>query len=107
MWTINDFPVYRMVSGWSTHEKLSCPYYMKINKAFTLIKDGKIYFFNANGSFCQQITSSKRIKRTSLLVELREMLYLLWGKNCMTWCQSTVLLCLAFNSVNISFLVLV
>jgi hypothetical protein len=26
MWTINDFPVYGMVSGWSTHGKLACPY---------------------------------------------------------------------------------
>jgi hypothetical protein len=26
MWTINDYPTYEMVSGWSTHEKLACPY---------------------------------------------------------------------------------
>jgi len=25
MWTINDFPVYGMLSGWSTHGPLSCP----------------------------------------------------------------------------------
>jgi len=25
MWTINDFPVYEMLSGWSTHGALSCP----------------------------------------------------------------------------------
>jgi len=29
MWTINDFPAYGMVSGWSTHGKLACPYYME------------------------------------------------------------------------------
>jgi hypothetical protein len=29
MWTINDFPAYGMVSGWSTHEKLTCPYSME------------------------------------------------------------------------------
>jgi hypothetical protein len=23
MWTINDFPAYEMLSGWSTHEKLA------------------------------------------------------------------------------------
>ena len=28
MWTINDFPAYGMVSGWSTHGKLACPYCM-------------------------------------------------------------------------------
>ena len=37
MWTINDFPAYGMVSGWSTHGKLACPYCMENNKAFTLI----------------------------------------------------------------------
>jgi hypothetical protein len=51
MWTINDFPTYEMISGWSTHGKLV--------------------------------------------------------KNCITWCQSTVTLCLVFNLVSRSFLVLV
>ena len=36
MWTINDFTAYEMVSGWSTHGKLACPYCMKNNKAFKL-----------------------------------------------------------------------
>ncbi|KAL9366182.1 hypothetical protein Peur_037381 [Populus x canadensis] len=36
MWTINDFPAYGMVSGWSTHGKLACLYCMENNKAFTL-----------------------------------------------------------------------
>ena len=35
MWTINDFPAYGMVSGWSTHGKLACLYCMENNKAFT------------------------------------------------------------------------
>lgn len=26
MWTINDFPAYGMLSGWSTHGLLACPY---------------------------------------------------------------------------------
>jgi len=25
-WTINDFPAYGMLSGWSTYGKLACPY---------------------------------------------------------------------------------
>jgi len=25
MWTINDFPAYGMLSGWSTHGRLACP----------------------------------------------------------------------------------
>jgi len=29
MWTINDFPAYGMVSGWSMYGKLACPYCME------------------------------------------------------------------------------
>jgi hypothetical protein len=39
MWTINDFPAYGMLSGWSTHGKLACPYCMENNKAFTLTNE--------------------------------------------------------------------
>jgi hypothetical protein len=45
MLTIIDFPAYGMLSGWSTHEKLACPYYMENNKAFTLANGGKASFF--------------------------------------------------------------
>jgi len=45
MWTINDFSAYGMLSGWSTHEKLACPYCMENNKAFTLTNGGKAFFF--------------------------------------------------------------
>ena len=48
MWTINDFTAYEMVSGLSTHEKLTCSYYMKNNKAFTLTNSGKSSFFNCH-----------------------------------------------------------
>jgi len=36
--------MYRMVSGWSTYEKLVCPYCIdnNNNNAFILINDGKI-----------------------------------------------------------------
>ncbi|XP_052734056.1 uncharacterized protein LOC128196612 [Vigna angularis] len=36
MWTINDFPAYGMLSGWSTHGKLACPHCMEHSKAFRL-----------------------------------------------------------------------
>ncbi|KAL9346447.1 hypothetical protein Peur_061300 [Populus x canadensis] len=36
MWTINDFLAYGMISSWSTHGKLACPYCMENNKAFTV-----------------------------------------------------------------------
>jgi hypothetical protein len=45
IWTSNDFPVYGMVSSWSTHEKLTCSYCMKNNKVFTLTNSGKTSFF--------------------------------------------------------------
>jgi hypothetical protein len=41
MWTINDFPAYEMLSGWSTHGKLACPYFMDDTNVFWL-KFGKI-----------------------------------------------------------------
>lgn len=40
MWTISDFPAFGMLSGWSTHGKLACPYCMGENKAIRL-KHGK------------------------------------------------------------------
>jgi len=45
MWSINDFLAYGMVSGWSTHGKLACPYCMENNKTFTLTNEGKASFF--------------------------------------------------------------
>jgi len=51
MWTINDFPAYEMLSGWSTHGKLACPYYMENNKAFTLANGGKASFFDCHHRF--------------------------------------------------------
>jgi len=51
MWTINDFPAYGMVSGWSTHEKLACPYCMENNMAFTLTNGGKASFFYCHRHF--------------------------------------------------------
>ena len=50
MWTINDFPAYGMVSGWSSHGKL-CPYCMDNNKAFMLTNGGKASFFDYHRRF--------------------------------------------------------
>ena len=33
MWTVNDFPALRMLSGWSTHGVVSCPVCMEKLKA--------------------------------------------------------------------------
>jgi len=50
MWTINDFPAYGMLSGWSMHGKLACPYCIENNKAFTLANGGKASFFLLSSS---------------------------------------------------------
>ena len=55
MWTINDFLVYGMISGLSTYGKLSYPYCMENNKAFTLMNGGKDFFFIATRCFYQVI----------------------------------------------------
>ena len=36
MWTISDFPAYGMLSGWTTHGRLSCPYCQDSTDAFQL-----------------------------------------------------------------------
>jgi len=51
IWIISDFPAYGMLSGWSTHGKLSCPYCMEHNKAFRLKHGGKITFFKCYRRF--------------------------------------------------------
>jgi len=109
MWTINDFPTYGMLSGWSTYGKLVCPYFMKKNKAFTLTNRGKASFFTVTVVSCHIIIGTKRTEKISLLAELKRMLHpcVFLVKNCMMLYQNTVTLCLVFNQVSRSFLVLV
>jgi hypothetical protein len=109
MWTINDFQAYGMLSSWSTHGKLACPYCMENNKAFTLTNEGKAFFFTVTVVSCHRITGTERTKKISLLAELKRMLHPrdFLVKNCMMLYQSTMTLCLVFNQVSRSFLVLV
>jgi hypothetical protein len=60
MWIISDFLAYGMVSSWSTHVKLTCPYYMKNNMAFTLTNGGNTPFFYCHQCFCQLIIGIER-----------------------------------------------
>jgi hypothetical protein len=60
MWTINDFPAYGMVSGWSMHGKLACPYCMENNKAFTLTNGGKASFFDCH---CHLLLPNHRYRK--------------------------------------------
>jgi len=109
MWTINDFPAYEMVSGWSTHGKLACPYCMENNKAFTLINRGKASFFDCHCHLLPPNHRYRKNKKDFFLAELKRMLHprVFSVKNCLMLCQSTVTLCLVSNQVSRSFLVLV
>lgn len=51
LWTINDFPAYGMLSGWSTHGKMACPYCMEHTKAFTLKHGRKPSWFDCHRQF--------------------------------------------------------
>ncbi|XP_055962306.1 uncharacterized protein LOC130015687 [Mercurialis annua] len=51
MWTINDFPAYSMLSGWSTSGKRACPHYMEETDAITLPKSGKQSWFDFHRKF--------------------------------------------------------
>jgi len=109
MWTINGFLAYGMLSGWSTHGKLACPYCMENNKAFMLVNKGKASFFYCHRRFLPLNDRYRKNRKISLLAELKKMLHhcVFLVKNCMMLYQSTVILCLAFNQVSKSFLVLV
>nr|XP_016446420.1 PREDICTED: uncharacterized protein LOC107771546 [Nicotiana tabacum] len=51
MWTINNFPAYGMLSGWSTAGKLTCPCCTEDTKAFTLKYGGKNTWFDCHRIF--------------------------------------------------------
>ncbi|XXG88832.1 hypothetical protein AAC387_Pa12g0989 [Persea americana] len=51
MWTISDFPAYGMLSGWSTHGKMACPYCMERTKSFNLSHDRKPCWFDCHRRF--------------------------------------------------------
>ncbi|KAL4360851.1 hypothetical protein GQ457_04G005670 [Hibiscus cannabinus] len=51
LWTINDFPAYGMLSGWSTAGRTACPYCMEESEAFTLQHGGKQSWFDNHRKF--------------------------------------------------------
>jgi len=51
MWTISDFPAYGMLSGWTTHGRLSCPYCMGRTDAFQLKRGRKPCWFDCHRRF--------------------------------------------------------
>ena len=51
IWTINDFPIYGMLSGWMKQGKLACPICMEDTKTFTLKYDRKNSWFDCHRRF--------------------------------------------------------
>ncbi|XP_013624132.1 PREDICTED: uncharacterized protein LOC106330138 [Brassica oleracea var. oleracea] len=51
MWTISDFPAYGMLSGWTTHGRLSCPYCQDNTDAFQLKNGRKTCWFDCHRRF--------------------------------------------------------
>ncbi|WZZ75342.1 hypothetical protein YC2023_086712 [Brassica napus] len=51
MWTIRDFPAYDMLSGWTTHGRLSCPYCQDNTDAFQLKHGRKTCWFDCHRRF--------------------------------------------------------
>ncbi|KAL1212376.1 hypothetical protein V5N11_029867 [Cardamine amara subsp. amara] len=51
MWTISDFPAYGMISGWTTHGRLSCPYCQDNTDAFQLKNGRKSCWFDCHRRF--------------------------------------------------------
>ncbi|KAJ0824636.1 putative Transposase-associated domain-containing protein [Helianthus annuus] len=48
LWTVSDFPAYAMLSGWSTHGKLACPYCSNESGSFRLPFGGKPCWFDCH-----------------------------------------------------------
>lgn len=51
MWTISDFPAYGMLSGWTTHGRLACPYCLDKTYAFQLKNGRKTSWFDCHRCF--------------------------------------------------------
>ena len=109
MWTINDFPAYGMLFGWSTHGKLACPYCMENNKAFTLVNGGKASFFYCHRRFLPLNHRYRKNRKDFFVGKVEKDVASphLSGEELHHVVSEYGTLCLAFNQVSKSFLVLV
>ena len=109
MWTISDFPAYEMLSSWSTHGKLTCPYCMENNKAFTLANGGKASFFDSHRCFLPLNHRFRKNRKDFFVgrVEKDVASPRLSGEELHHVVSEYGALCLALNQVSKSFLVLV
>ncbi|XP_076907510.1 uncharacterized protein LOC143563991 [Bidens hawaiensis] len=48
LWIVSDFPAYAMLSGWSTHGRLACPYCLNKSGSFQLQFGGKTCWFDCH-----------------------------------------------------------
>jgi len=64
MWTISDFPAYGMLSGWTTHGRISCPIGMEDTKAFWLPDGRKSCWFDCHRRFLPVNHSLRKDKNT-------------------------------------------
>ena len=62
LWTISDFPAYKMLSGWMTMGKLACLICMKNQKEYTLIRVERYHFLIYIENSCQLIILIEEIK---------------------------------------------
>ena len=63
LWTISDFAAYGMLSGWTTHGRLSCPYCMGSTDAFQLKSGRKTSWFDCLRRFLPINHSYRRNKK--------------------------------------------
>ncbi|KAG7559517.1 Transposase-associated domain [Arabidopsis thaliana x Arabidopsis arenosa] len=66
LWTISDFPAYGMLSGWTTHGRLSCPICMEDTNAFWLPGGRKTCWFDCHRRFLP-VNHSLRKDKTHFL----------------------------------------
>ncbi|CAL9216442.1 unnamed protein product [Arabidopsis halleri] len=66
LWTISDFPAYSMLSGWTTHGKLSCPICMDSTKSFYLPNGRKTCWFDCHRRFLPHGHPLRRNKKDFL-----------------------------------------
>ena len=62
MWTISDFPAYGMLSGWTTHGKLSCPHCQDSTDAYQLKHGRKTCWFDCHRRFLPSSHPYRRIQ---------------------------------------------
>lgn len=63
LWTISDFPAYAMLSGWTTHGRLACPYCMGDTEAFWLKHGRKTCWFDCHRRFLPKDHPLRRYKK--------------------------------------------